>query len=230
MQTKSTSPAIAKATKLSLISFIILFIGSVGLDQVSKFHAEDKLMISQDEKNLKIYQGKRYPIYSVGNPVPNEDEIPFFLSLNFNYVRNQGAAWGALSDVDDSIRIPFFYCVTLVAVFVIALIFRSTPAYHRLARLALVLVLSGAFGNFLDRIRIGYVIDWIDVRWNLFGWRYSFPNFNFADSAITVGVAFLLIDSIIFESIRNKKLNAGVSDHSESDLATKAKLDASEGA
>jgi signal peptidase II len=71
----------------------------------------------------------------------------------------------------------------------------------------LTLILSGAIGNFIDRIRYGFVIDWIDVRWNLLGWRYDFPNFNIADSAITVGVSLLLIDMLILESIRQKKGN-----------------------
>jgi signal peptidase II len=66
------------------------------------------------------------------------------------------------------------------------------------------LILSGAIGNFLDRVRFGYVIDWIDVRWNLLGWRYDFPNFNFADSCITVGVSFLLVDMLILEGLRSR--------------------------
>ncbi|MEN9835542.1 MAG: hypothetical protein RL011_1735, partial [Pseudomonadota bacterium] len=88
---------------------------------------------------------------------------------------------------------------------IILLYLRSTPVHHRLAIFSLSLILSGAIGNFLDRVRFGYVIDWIDVRWNLAGWRYDFPNFNFADSCITVGVSLLLIDMLFFERMREQE-------------------------
>jgi signal peptidase II len=124
--------------------------------------------------------------------------------LGFNYVRNLGAAWGALSNLPDNVRVPFFYVVTIVAVFIIGLYIKTTPVEHRLTIFALGLILSGAVGNFIDRLRVGYVIDWIDVRWNLMGWRYDFPNFNVADSAITVGVLFLLFDMLVLESLRRR--------------------------
>ena len=79
---------------------------------------------------------------------------------------------------------------------------RSTPAHHRLARFALCLIFSGAVGNFIDRIRLGYVIDWIDVEWNILGWTYNFPSFNVADSCITVGVTLLLFDLLFLEARR----------------------------
>jgi signal peptidase II len=61
--------------------------------------------------------------------------------------------------------------------------------------LALVLVIGGAVGNIIDRVRFGAVADFLDF--HAFGWH--FPAFNLADSAITVGIAFLLIDSLFFE-------------------------------
>jgi signal peptidase II len=127
-------------------------------------------------------------------------------------VRNLGAAWGALSNLPDNIRVPFFYVVTIVAVFIIGLYIRSTPVEHRLAIFSLGLILSGAIGNFIDRLRLGYVIDWIDVRWNLVGWRYDFPNFNIADSAISVGVAFLLFDMAVLETLRRRSEKAATAE------------------
>ena len=70
------------------------------------------------------------------------------------------------------------------------------------------MILSGAIGNFIDRLRVGYVIDWIDVRWNIAGWSYSFPNFNVADSCISVGVFMLLLDALLLEMLRRKKIRA----------------------
>lgn len=201
-QSKLTSAA--RRTKLvSLVYLIVMVIGSIGLDQVSKVHAQESLMIWQDEQDPSHYQGRRHPLWAVGSPFPEQG--PFYLSLSVNYVRNLGAAWGVLSGLDDSFRVPFFYGVTLVAVVIIGLYLRSTPVHHRLAIFALALILSGAIGNFIDRVRLGFVIDWIDVRWNLFGWKYDFPNFNIADSAITVGVGMLMFDMLVLEAVRRKR-------------------------
>jgi lipoprotein signal peptidase len=194
----------AKRTKvISLLWLLLMVVGSIGLDQATKVHAQEQLMIWQDDGDPSQYQGRRYPVWATGTPFP--DQGSFYLSFSFNYVRNLGAAWGALSGLDDSIRVPFFYAVTVLAVVIIGLYLRSTPVHHRLAIFALGLILSGAIGNFIDRFRLGYVIDWIDVRWNLFGWRYDFPNFNWADSAITVGVGMLIYDMIVLEHIRRKR-------------------------
>jgi len=192
-------------------------------------------MFWQNEESHKEYQGQRYPVWSTWELSSPLDENPgFYLGFNFNYVRNQGAAWGFLSDLDDTYRIPFFYMVTLVAVLVILGYLKSTPPSHRLARFTLTLILSGALGNFLDRIIRGYVIDFLDFRWvvpfgfqmnwsidffpgfldflnfkvNTNAWRYNFPNFNWADSAITVGVFLLIIDMLILEHLRKKQAEA----------------------
>lgn len=198
---KLTSAA-ARTKVLSIIWLFVMVVGSIGFDQVSKVHAQNTLMQWQDEKDPSLYQGQRYPLFSVGSPNPSEGSL--YLSMSFNYVRNLGAAWGALSHLPDSTRVPFFYAVTVLAVIIIGVYIRSTPVNHRVAIYALSLILSGAIGNFIDRFRLSYVIDWMDVRWNLFGWRYDFPNFNFADSCITVGVTLLMIDMIILESVRKR--------------------------
>ena len=184
------------------IALSLMFIGSVGLDQSTKIQAESELMRSAHETNLKIYRGKQVAIGLLGAVSADPDQDKPYLYFGLNYVRNQGAAWGALSTVSDHIRIPFFYAVTIIAIFVIGIYFRSTPISHKTARFALILVLSGAAGNLIDRIRLGYVIDWIDVRWNIWGWTYNFPNFNLADSAITMGMTLLIVDALILENRR----------------------------
>ena len=191
---------ISKKVSTQLFLLFCVFVSSLVLDQISKVHSEEALLLSSDKDNVKLYHGKQIPLLSTGDRLKGT-----YFSFGLQYVRNQGAAWGALQNLDDSIREPFFYGVTLLAVIMIMYFFRTTPTSHRLARMALVLVLSGAIGNFLDRIRLTYVIDWIDVRWRVFGWYYDFPKFNIADSCITLGVTFLLIDMLILEPKRNKK-------------------------
>ena len=108
--------------------------------------------------------------------------------FHFTYVRNQGAAFGILAD--SSFRLPFFITVSVVAVIGILWYYSTLQPRQNLLRYALALVLSGAIGNLIDRIRLGEVIDFIDVHW----YQYHYPAFNIADSAITIGVGLLLID------------------------------------
>lgn len=195
-----------KARILALIMLAIVCLGSIGFDQITKIESEENLMIWQHDSDLKQYRGELYPLWSNGPDTvrPGKDQS-FFLAFNFSYVRNQGAAWGVMSDMDDSVRVPFFYFVTLCAVIILLGYLRITPLSHRLARFSLALILSGALGNFIDRVRLGYVIDWLDVRWLIFGWRYNFPNFNFADAAISVGISLLIVDMLFLESKRKKQ-------------------------
>ena len=116
----------------------VVVIASVALDQVTKFAAEKHLMVWSHEGDHESYQGRRLPIWSVGDMVDSESN--FHLSTNLNYVRNLGAAWGSLSQLPDVVRGPFFFIVTILAVVVIGVYFRSTPPNHRLARWALAFI------------------------------------------------------------------------------------------
>jgi signal peptidase II len=126
--------------------------------------------------------------------------IPDLFSIT--YVRNKGAAFGFLANT--SYRLPFFIFISIVAVFVIIYAYRKLRGDQKLAQLSLSLILSGAVGNLIDRVRLGEVIDFLDVFWKTYHW----PAFNVADSAICVGVFLLAIDMMREES-RQKKLEAG---------------------
>ena len=191
-----------KTKTLQLLFLGIMVIGSVGLDQLSKVHSEQELMVWQDDTDIRKYRGKRIELMSLGKYSQSKEDT--YLVFSFNYVRNPGAAWGTLAKMPDKYRIPFFHVVTAIAVCFIGVFFYQTPRAHKLARFALALVLSGAIGNFIDRLRLGYVIDWIDVRWSFLTFRYNFPNFNVADCAISVGVAFILFDIIVLDRQRTK--------------------------
>jgi signal peptidase II len=110
--------------------------------------------------------------------------------LSLSHVRNRGAAFGLLADWDvpyQSVVLAVLSCLALGA---IAFYFLRLPAAARLPRLALALVLGGAAGNLIDRARLGYVVDFVHAYWR----RYQWPDFNVADSAITIGVALLILD------------------------------------
>ncbi|HER63026.1 MAG TPA: signal peptidase II [Desulfobacteraceae bacterium] len=117
--------------------------------------------------------------------------IPGLFSLT--YIRNQGAAFGILSD--SSIRVPFFIGVSILAMLGILLFLKKRNNEQKLGNLGLALVFSGAAGNLIDRLRLGEVIDFLDVYWRSYHW----PAFNVADSAITVGVALLIYEAWIEE-------------------------------
>jgi signal peptidase II len=108
--------------------------------------------------------------------------------FHLTYVRNKGAAFGILAE--SSVRIPFFIGVSIVAMLGILWYVKCIRDNQRLALIALSLIFAGALGNLIDRIRLGEVIDFLDVFWRSYHW----PAFNVADSAITVGVTLLFID------------------------------------
>lgn len=223
-----------KTSKKTLFFILLLLFGSLGVDQITKSIAEKHLMAWESKDNVSYYEGKRKHLMTLGERDFLEPEKTFYVSFAFNYVRNQGAAWGLFSTLDEKIRKPLFHFITIFASLFIFLYWRATPSYCRLARFALALIFSGALGNFTDRFRRGFVVDFLDVSWSFplpFGidfsvdffpkfldflnvtiktnyWAYDFPKFNWADSCITVGVALLLIDMIFFETKRNKKLES----------------------
>jgi signal peptidase II len=110
--------------------------------------------------------------------------------FHLTYVRNKGAAFGILAD--SAVRIPFFIGVSIVAMIGILWYIKRLRHDQKLALIALSMIFSGAFGNLIDRIRLGEVIDFLDVFWRSYHW----PAFNVADSAITVGVTLLFIDMV----------------------------------
>jgi signal peptidase II len=110
----------------------------------------------------------------------------------FTYVRNQGAAFSLLNDAPAYFRDPFFLVVPLVALIAISFLYHRLRDSQILVACGLSLVAGGAIGNLIDRLRFGYVVDFIDWHWKEV---YHWPRFNIADSCIVVGVALLLLDS-----------------------------------
>ena len=108
--------------------------------------------------------------------------------LNLTLVHNTGAAFGLMSGQVSIGRTLFFLTLSLLAMcFVLWMLFRL-PESHKTEMVSLSLIFAGALGNGIDRIRLGKVIDFIDLYYRDHHW----PAFNLADSAISVGVALLL--------------------------------------
>ena len=113
--------------------------------------------------------------------------IPNF--LNFSYAQNTGVAFSFLDNQGNAGRYGLSVVAGIAAVFVLYYFWRVPRAHDRLLG-ALALLLAGIVGNVTDRVRLGFVIDFIDVQFG--AWHY--PTFNVADAAICIGAGLLIID------------------------------------
>ncbi len=114
--------------------------------------------------------------------------IPGF--FNLTRVHNYGAAFGLLNAADFPFKTVILSIVAAMALLALTVYASTLPVEQFLARAGLALIVGGAAGNLIDRLGAGYVVDFVDVYWR--GWH--FWAFNVADAAITVGVAFMILD------------------------------------
>ncbi|MEI7840048.1 MAG: signal peptidase II [Methylococcaceae bacterium] len=113
--------------------------------------------------------------------------MPFF---NLTYVHNTGAAFSFLSEAGGWQR-WFFAALAIVMSTIMTIWLTRLKENETLLAVSLSLILGGAMGNLIDRLAYGYVIDFLDVYYGTYHW----PAFNIADSAITIGVALMLVES-----------------------------------
>jgi signal peptidase II len=158
--------------------YSVIFLLVIGADQLTK------LWILQ---TFELYQAKEI--------------IPGF--FNLVYVTNTGAAFSMLAGVDSPWRHYFFLCIGVIAFIGLTIAAYRFRASHRGYVIALALIAGGAVGNFIDRLRYGSVVDFLDFYYGSYHW----PAFNVADSAICVGaVLFLLVN--ILEERKNTRSGA----------------------
>ena len=119
---------------------------------------------------------------------PPVDVLPV---LQWALVFNRGAAFGFLNQAGGA-QTWFFAGVAIVLSLVFIVWLWRVCDRNRLLSWGLALVLAGAVGNLIDRVRLGYVIDFINLHWN----HWYFPAFNVADMAITFGAILLIADSL----------------------------------
>jgi len=126
--------------------------------------------------------------------------IPFDWTsiVALTHQRNYGAAWSLLANAGGWQRWFFVVLATLVSGVIGVWLWRIRRQGPAILAAGLALVLGGAVGNLVDRIRLGYVTDFIQVRFAGVPLFDPFPSFNVADAAITVGAALLIIDSLFF--------------------------------
>lgn len=171
-----------------------IFAVMVVLDQWTKYLAVERLTFAFERaqartaaEKLSVFYGQRHlealarPPHVVWRPV-----------WRMNYVENPGAAWGLFRNLSEDVRAAFFGLISVGAVAFILHYYRKVGERQRVLQIALAFVLSGAVGNFVDRLARRYVIDFVEWHW----WNrpdLRWPTFNVADSLIVVGVALLLL-------------------------------------
>jgi signal peptidase II len=111
--------------------------------------------------------------------------------LNLVLVYNKGAAFSMFADADGW-QTPLLIVFALAAAGIVSYLMVRNPG-KRLLCLGLALILGGALGNVIDRLRFGHVVDFLDF--HAMGWHW--PAFNVADSGITVGAALLILDGFV---------------------------------
>jgi len=150
--------------KKKCIFTIMIVVGVVLLDQSSKLYIDNVLPLHHSIEILKNF-------------------------AHVTHVRNTGAAFGFMSGQVTGIRSLFFLTASIIAIGAILFILRGLEDNRPLIISSLSMILGGAVGNLIDRVRIGEVIDFVDLHW----YSYHWPTFNVADSAITIGGIFLVI-------------------------------------
>jgi signal peptidase II len=147
------------------MAFYLIALGVVALDQITKAAILRSLQLG--------------------------DSIPVLAGcFNIVFVLNPGAAFGFLATLGPGFRNPFFILISLAAVILIFVYRQRYLRENRLASVALALIMGGALGNLIDRLRYGMVVDFLDFYLG----EYHWPAFNVADSAISVGVCLMLLE------------------------------------
>ena len=154
-----------------LVAYFLISALLVGLDQWSKY-----LTV----QNISLGETKEF--------------IPGFLSLT--HLRNTGAAWSLLEG-----KMIFFYVITVIVSVVIIYLLIKNYKKSIWYSVGLSFVLAGAIGNFIDRVRLGYVVDMLQTD------IMNFPIFNVADSTLVVGVICIFIYLILDEKAAKEGKN-----------------------
>ena len=132
------------------------------------------------------------------------ETIPVVSSFfNFHYVRNSGGAFGLFGSSSELVKFILFLFFPIICVFIIFLVLRTTESKTEIT--ALGFILGGAFGNYIDRLKLGSVVDFIDWYVTVGENSWHWPTFNMADSFIVIGGGMLIAYHVFFQIQENKK-------------------------
>lgn len=197
-QAKEANPAATPAELRAKVKAAIKeqSLSSYIAEKIPYVEAEEAVKLIQEGKVLQ-YRPKNQ-VLRASDPIAAEayyvvlthkiPVIPEF--LQFSYAENPGAAWGFLGTAPPTFRHIFFTLISIIAVFGMGWMMRRLEDDQTLYLVAFGTMLSGAIGNFVDRMRFRYVIDFIDMYVGQSHW----PTYNVADIAISIGFGLILLD------------------------------------
>jgi signal peptidase II len=172
----------------------VLFVTLVVADQWTKYLAVERLTTVFERTGAEGLGQRLREFYTLEHlePYATDPHYVYRPLWRMNYVENPGAAWGLFRGMSERFRNVFFSVVFVGAALFILYYYRKLRDEQRFLQVALAFVLSGAIGNFIDRVARQYVVDFIEWYW----WNrpdLRWPTFNIADSLIVVGVAMILV-------------------------------------
>lgn len=172
---------------------LAILIVCIGFDQVSKVWAQDALaeprqVIERVNEDGKLSEREVTRFFPKRTPMV---VIPY--CFNFRYAENRAAAFSLTRSFPDWFRMPFLISFSALAMLIVALWYFRMEKPDGLLLAALALIEAGAVGNLIDRVRLGYVIDFIDWYAGFINPSWpSWPTFNIADSCIVLGAILVL--------------------------------------
>jgi len=141
------------------------------------------LVVALDQITKALVRAK-LPLYASTTVIPG--------FMDFTHVPNSGIAYGFLQTVDFPFKTAILAMVAAAAMISVGIYAASLARHQLVARIGLALIIGGAAGNLIDRVVWGSVVDFVDVYWR----TWHFWVFNVADSAISVGVAVMILDML----------------------------------
>ena len=176
------------AADMKHLIFIIFALTAITLpvDQFSKQHAREYYLLAEDASDSTIYQGRREELVNYGTN-------SLWFSVTKTYVRNHGASWGIWANMDREWRRPVILALGLVATMVLFFVAtRILSSGYRLASYSICGVIAGSLGNMLDRVRLGYVVDFLTLKVGVGSSVAMIPSFNVADIIIVLSLICLI--------------------------------------
>ncbi|MDP3276576.1 MAG: signal peptidase II [Deltaproteobacteria bacterium] len=189
---KAKEPPPAPPTTKQWMMFAVVAALTAGADLWSKAWAVKRLSIPSPRVVPLCTPPAGMQHYMLQR-IPQNELVVNRSYFELRYMENCGGAWGLLHGAQEKFRRPFFFLVTVLAIGFIVHLYRTLEKDQRAMRIALPLVLGGAVGNLVDRLRLGYVVDFILMHWKD---KYYWPTYNIADVAITIGIALMILEFI----------------------------------
>ena len=187
--------------RIRIAAFFFSLIALV-LDQATKLHCETAFLAptlsatSRHVPSALLFALGVPPLQArLGLALPHA-VTPSWFMVELTHVSNRGITLGLLEAAHPAVPVVAFYGTTLLGIAVAAVAWRTSRPAAWLPRAGALLLLTGVLANLLDRVRIGYVIDWLVIAWRMSAWQVELPAFNFGDAYIVLGLAMLTMAMI----------------------------------